>query len=68
MSILNQPTVIIEIFCAGDGFTDFNYTYYYDNIGTGYTFKLGAIYRPIETLRIGFAFHSPTFFRINEYD
>jgi hypothetical protein len=48
-------------------FTDFNYTYYYDNIGTGYTFKLGAIYRPVESLRIGLAFHSPGLFRINEY-
>jgi hypothetical protein len=48
-------------------FTDFNYTYYYDNAGTGYTFKMGAIYRPVEILRVGLAFHSPGLFRINEY-
>jgi len=47
--------------------TDFNYTYYYDNSGTGYSFKIGAIYKPIDMLRIGFAFHSPTMYRINEY-
>jgi len=48
-------------------FTDFNYTFYYDNIGTGYTFKLGAIYKPVESLRIGFGFHSPGLYRIDEY-
>jgi hypothetical protein len=48
-------------------FTDFNYTYFYRNTGTGYSLKLGAIYKPIEPLRIGFSFHSPTLFRISEY-
>ncbi|HOP58142.1 MAG TPA: hypothetical protein PLR52_01875 [Bacteroidales bacterium] len=48
------------------GFSDFRYTFDYDNTGTGFTFKLGTIYKPIEALRIGFAFHSPTIFRIHE--
>ncbi len=47
-------------------FTDFNYTYHYENFGTGYNLKLGAIIKPVEELRIGLAFHSPTFYRINE--
>ncbi len=47
-------------------FTDFNYTYHYENTGTGYSLKLGAIIRPVEELRIGLAFHSPTFYRIHE--
>lgn len=47
-------------------FTDFNYVYYMSNTGTGYSFKFGAIYKPIEILRIGLAFHSPTIYRINE--
>lgn len=47
-------------------FTDFNYTYYYKNEGTGYTLKFGTIYKPIETLRIGVAFHSPTLYKIYE--
>jgi hypothetical protein len=50
-----------------DGFTDFNYSFYYQNIATGYSLKLGVIYKPIENLRLGFAFHSPTFYRIDEY-
>lgn len=34
--------------------------------GTGVNFKMGAIYRPVDMLRIGFALHSPTFFSISE--
>ncbi len=49
------------------GLTDFNYTYHFDNTGTGYSLKLGAIYKPVNIMRIGFSFHSPTLFRINEY-
>lgn len=48
-------------------FTDFDYTLYYKDNGTGFNLKLGAIYKPIEILRIGFAFHSPTVYHINEY-
>jgi hypothetical protein len=46
-------------------FTDFNYTFHYSNTGTGYGIKIGAIYKPVEALRLGFAFHSPIFYRIN---
>ena len=49
------------------GFKNFTYTDYYDNYGTGYTFKLGAIFKPVETLRIGLAYHSPTWYTIDEY-
>jgi hypothetical protein len=48
-------------------FRNFTYTDHYDNTGTGYSLKLGAIIKPIETLRIGLAFHSPTLYHINEY-
>lgn len=49
------------------GFKNFVYTDHYENTGTGYTIKLGAIIKPVESLRIGVAFHSPTWYRINEY-
>jgi hypothetical protein len=45
----------------------FTYTDHYEDVGTGYNLKIGAIIKPIEALRIGLAFHSPTFYRINEY-
>ncbi len=48
-------------------FENFDYTFYYSNEGTGYGLKIGAIYKPIEILRLGFAFHSPTLYKINEY-
>ncbi len=48
-------------------FDNFNYTYHAEDIGTGFGLKLGAIYKPLDFMRIGFAFHSPTIFRINEY-
>lgn len=49
------------------GFNDFNYVFHYENTGTGFTAKLGAIYKPTDVVRIGFAFHTPYFYRINEY-
>ncbi len=34
--------------------------------GTGYNLKLGLIYRPIQELRLGFSFTTPTWYSINE--
>lgn len=34
--------------------------------GTGFNFKLGVIVKPIQELRIGFAFHTPTFYNLKE--
>jgi len=34
--------------------------------GTGYNFKVGAIFRPLDQLRLGLAFHSPTFYRLRD--
>ncbi len=49
---------------------DFNNFAYRDVVeasGTGYAFKLGIIVRPVEMLRLGFAFHTPTVYRLDEY-
>ena len=35
-------------------------------VGTGYTFKLGAIARPADNIRIGLAYHFPVFFSLND--
>lgn len=32
--------------------------------GAGFNFKLGLVYRPIEGLRLGFAFHTPTYYSL----
>lgn len=41
----------------------------YDNYrlsGTGFKFNMGVIFKPIQELRLGFAFHTPTFYNLNE--
>ena len=48
-------------------FKNLNYVEYYENEGSGFTFKFGAIVKPIEILRIGVALHTPTYYRIDEY-
>ncbi len=52
-----------EQFQDGDSFA---YTDDYAIDGEGYNIKIGAIYRPVNSLRFGIAFHSPTYYRINE--
>lgn len=41
-----------------------SFRFYEDNytFGTGYNFKIGSIYRPLAPLRLGFAFHTPTYY------
>lgn len=34
--------------------------------GTGFSLKVGAIYKPIDFLRIGFSYHLPTFYNLQE--
>jgi len=48
-------------------FKSLSYVDYYENEGSGFTFKLGAIVKPIEILRIGVALHTPTYYKIDEY-
>jgi len=50
----------------GDRFESFDYTQTLVVEGSGVNFKIGAIYKPIQILRLGIALHSPTFFSINE--
>lgn len=38
----------------------------YHASGTGFNYKLGFIVKPIQELRIGFAFHTPTWYSIDE--
>lgn len=49
-----------------DFFQSFTFREFNDAKGSGYTFKAGLIYRPISMLRLGLAFHLPTFYSISE--
>lgn len=42
----------------------FNYDQMARIKGAGVNFKIGAVYRPIEALRVGVAFHTPTYYNI----
>lgn len=53
-------------FIEGEDFISFNFREYIDTYGKGYTFKMGMIYKPINMLRLGAAFHIPTFYRNRE--
>jgi hypothetical protein len=49
------------------GLSDFTYTEHFENTGTGISLKIGTIIKPTENIRLGFAFHSPTIYKIDEY-
>lgn len=44
----------------------FTYTDYLKLSGTGINFKLGAIVKPVQSVRLGLAWHSPTYYDMNE--
>jgi hypothetical protein len=46
---------------------NFTYTDHFEASGTGYSLDLGAIYKPVEFLRLGGAIHTPIVYRISEY-
>lgn len=54
-------------YTLASGLQDFIYTQYTENTGTGFSFKLGAIVKPVESVRIGLAFQSPIYYRIHAY-
>lgn len=45
---------------------NWNMTNIYNANGNGFNLKLGLIYRPIQELRLGFSFATPTWYNINE--
>ncbi len=60
---LKQTTTYSEQFENGDSFSfDENYKL----TGTGYVLKIGAIYKPTQQVRLGLAFHTPTYYDLEE--
>lgn len=45
---------------------DWNLNSVYSISGTGFNYQLGFILKPVQPLRIGFAFHTPTWYGLNE--
>jgi hypothetical protein len=48
----------------GTQLSSFTFNDYFSYKGVGYNFKIGAIYKPIDFLRLGFAFHTPTYYSV----
>ncbi|MBI1780093.1 MAG: hypothetical protein HYR66_01805 [Sphingobacteriales bacterium] len=51
---------------TGNGFGYFNYNEHLKTNGAGFNLKLGAIYRPQEYIRLGFAIHSPSIYFLTD--
>lgn len=51
---------------VGQTTSDWSLTNLYSVHGTGFAYKLGLIFRPIQEFRVGFAFHTPTYYNLNE--
>lgn len=47
-------------------FNELNFNNYLKTTGNGFNLKLGFIYKPFNSLRLGFAVHSPTFYKFND--
>ena len=50
----------------GYGRADFGLSNIYKAKGTGFSYKLGFIYRPFNELRLGIAMHTPTWYSVDE--
>lgn len=62
---LNNALVCFDEFGGYDA--DWNQYNMYQLQGSGFNYKLGLIYKPIQELRFGFAFHTPTWYNLTEY-
>ena len=51
---------------VGVSLRSFDYTYNLATKGTGTNLKIGAIYLPTESFRLGLAFHTPTYFELTD--
>ncbi len=56
----------IDIYDLSNLFDNFTFTLRDETSGSGYSFKFGAIVKPIQPLRIGVSIHSPTFYSLSD--
>ena len=48
------------------GYASYGFVNHLSTRGTGYNFKLGVIVKPVNELRLGLAFHTPTYFEMKD--
>jgi len=63
-----ENTNLYEWYPNGENqyFDHLNFGTYLKTAGSGFNIKIGAIYKPIENLRLGLAFHTPTFYKLSD--
>jgi hypothetical protein len=49
-----------------DFVNSYQFNSYFSTYGTGHNFKFGAIYKPINELRLGVSIHTPTYYRLHD--
>lgn len=63
---LNNAIVPDNNNILGRGKADWNLNSIYSLSGTGFNYQLGFILKPVQQFRLGFAFHTPTWYSLNE--
>ena len=48
------------------GFNDYYFNTHMKTTGTGYNFKIGTIFKPVDQLRLGIAIHTPTYYDLHD--
>ena len=64
-----RTTEFLEADATDNSNNNFNYGVFRDDLktkGVGLNLKLGVIYKPMESLRLGLAFHSPTYYSLED--
>ncbi len=64
----NEGTTILEVDENKNipYFNDFQFNNYFTTYGIGHNFKFGAIYKPINELRLGISIHTPTYYYLHD--
>ncbi|WP_321995438.1 outer membrane protein transport protein [Draconibacterium orientale] len=67
--IYYRESSIYEEWDEGDipNFESLQFNNYLRTTGTGYNFKLGIIYKPVNEVRLGVSIHSPTFYDMHDF-
>lgn len=49
-----------------NNFNEFTYKQHLNTRGTGFNFKFGSIFKPVDWVRVGLAIHTPTFYDLTD--
>ena len=63
---LNEYNIDYQNSDLSDFLNEYAFNTYYKTVGTGINLKLGAIYRPTASLRLGLAIHTPTWYNLED--